>query len=95
MIKKLEPVGGQNPIEAAKLGCKIYHGPYVNNFKEIYDLFNNLKISERITGDEELANKIGDNLKELDKIKEKNISVLNNLGEEILNNTANEFKKFI
>ena len=27
--------GGQNPIEAAKLDCKIYHGPYVYNFKEI------------------------------------------------------------
>ena len=95
MIKKLEPVGGQSPIEAAKLGCKIYHGPYVNNFREIYDLFNNLKISEKITGDKDLANKISDNLKEFDKIKEINISVLNNLGEEILNNTANEFKKFI
>ena len=37
MIKKLHKVGGQNPIEAAKLGCKIYHGPYIYNFKEIYD----------------------------------------------------------
>jgi len=29
MIKRLKNVGGQNPIEAAKLKCKIYHGPYV------------------------------------------------------------------
>ena len=38
LIKKLENVGGQNPIDAAKLGCKIYHGPYVYNFKEIYEI---------------------------------------------------------
>ena len=27
-IKKLENDSGQNPLEAAKLRCKIYHGPY-------------------------------------------------------------------
>ena len=29
--------GGQNPIEAAKLGAAILHGPHVWNFTEIYD----------------------------------------------------------
>jgi 3-deoxy-D-manno-octulosonic-acid transferase len=29
--------GGQNPIEAAKLGAAILHGPHVFNFAEIYD----------------------------------------------------------
>ena len=33
-LKKLESVGGQNPIEAAKYDCKIYHGPYIYNFDE-------------------------------------------------------------
>jgi 3-deoxy-D-manno-octulosonic-acid transferase len=28
--------GGQNPIEAAKLGAAIAHGPHVDNFSEIY-----------------------------------------------------------
>ena len=28
----------QNPIEAAKLNCKIYHGPYVTNFSDIYEI---------------------------------------------------------
>ena len=27
-IKKIENKSGQNPLEAAYLGCKIYHGPY-------------------------------------------------------------------
>ncbi len=32
----LIPHGGQNPIEAAKLGAAILHGPHVDNFAEIY-----------------------------------------------------------
>jgi len=32
----LIPHGGQNPIEAAKLGAAILHGPHVSNFAEIY-----------------------------------------------------------
>ena len=38
MIKSLKHDGGQNPINAAKLGCKVYHGPYVYNFQDIYRL---------------------------------------------------------
>ena len=40
MLKKLKHVSGQDPIEAAKLNCKIYHGPFVSNFEEIYELLN-------------------------------------------------------
>jgi 3-deoxy-D-manno-octulosonic-acid transferase len=29
--------GGQNPIEAIKLGAAILHGPHVFNFDDIYD----------------------------------------------------------
>ena len=47
-IKKLENVGGQNPIDAAKLGCKIYHGPFVSNFKEIYEFLNHKQIAEEV-----------------------------------------------
>lgn len=37
----LVPHGGQNPIEAAKLGRPILHGPNVANFAEIYGLLDN------------------------------------------------------
>jgi 3-deoxy-D-manno-octulosonic-acid transferase len=30
------PHGGQNPIEPAKLGCAILHGPHVHNFSDVY-----------------------------------------------------------
>ena len=48
MIKKLISVGGQNPIEAAKFGCRIYHGPYIYNFKEVYEYLAQYNISKKI-----------------------------------------------
>jgi len=36
MGKSLVPHGGQNPIEAAKLGAAILHGPHVHNFASVY-----------------------------------------------------------
>ena len=35
MGKSLVPLGGQNPLEAAKLDCAIIHGPHMMNFKDI------------------------------------------------------------
>ena len=95
MMKKLKNVGGQNPIEAAKLKCKIYHGPYVYNFQEIYDLFNKHKISEKIHNEDELANKISMDLSQSSEITNEKIEIINNLGKKILNDTCNELDKII
>ena len=95
MIKRLKNVGGQNPIEAAKLKCKIYHGPYVYNFQEIYDLFNKHKISEEINNVSELANKISMDLSQSNEITNEKITIINNLGKKILDNTCNELEKVI
>lgn len=32
--------GGQNPVEPAKLGCAILHGPHVANFGEVYQVLD-------------------------------------------------------
>ena len=32
--------GGQNPLEAARYGCKIIHGPNIENFRDIYKLLD-------------------------------------------------------
>ena len=53
--KKLKDEGGQSPIEAAYLGCKIYHGGYIYNFKEIYELLESNKISKLIKHKDELV----------------------------------------
>ena len=93
MIKKLEPVGGQNPIEAAKLGCKIYHGPYTYNFQEIYELFNKHKISEKIYNEDELSSKLNIDLNKSNEIKDTKIEIINNLGKKILNDTFDELNR--
>ncbi len=40
--------GGQNPLEAARYGCNILHGPNVSNFDEIYKFLNSQKISFKV-----------------------------------------------
>ena len=95
MIKRLKPVGGQNPIEAAKLKCKIYHGPYVYNFKEIYELFNKYKKSEKIYDEEELSKKITMHLKKPNEIDDKVIETINILGKRILEETSKELDQII
>jgi len=47
--------GGQNPLEAARLGAKIFHGPNTDNFKDVYKLLKSLKISKKIQTPKELA----------------------------------------
>jgi 3-deoxy-D-manno-octulosonic-acid transferase len=47
--------GGQNPIEAAKLGCAILHGPYVENFSEVYGEFAAAKAAARASDASSLA----------------------------------------
>ena len=62
MIKKLKNDGGQDPIEAAKLNCKIYHGPYVRNFYEIYEILMKNNISKQINSEEELSKNLIEDL---------------------------------
>ena len=57
LSKKLIKVGGQNPIEPAKCGCKIYHGPYVSNFREIYNYLNKKEITAEVKNEIELSKK--------------------------------------
>ena len=94
-IKKLASVGGQNPIEAAKLGCKIYHGPFVYNFKEIYEILYKNKISKQINSSAEMVQNLQNDLKEIKKSKPKFIYKLNDMGQKILNDTLQKINNFI
>ena len=51
--------GGQNPIEAAKLGAAILHGPYVSNFTEIYAALDDVHGAEEINDVSKLAVRFG------------------------------------
>ena len=87
-IKKKQNVSGQNPIEAAKLGCKIFHGPYVYNFQEVYDHLKTYGITEKVNSEMELAQKIIQNFKRPVIKNQQQINLLNNYGEKILKETA-------
>ena len=51
--------GGQNPIEAAKLGAAILHGPHVWNFAEIYAALDEARGAEEVLDVNRLAVRIG------------------------------------
>ncbi len=55
MGKSLSGDGGHNPIEPAKLGCAILHGPHVENFAEIYAELAAARAAARVTDADSLA----------------------------------------
>ena len=81
--------GGQNPLEAARFGTKILHGPNIDNFKDVYKYLNQLKISSKINSPQDCANSIifKKNMKKAKKMKY--------LGTTILKKTLNELDKSI
>jgi 3-deoxy-D-manno-octulosonic-acid transferase len=58
--------GGQNPIEAAKLGAAILHGPHVWNFADIYAALDEARGAEEVTDAGRLAVRIGTWLSDAD-----------------------------
>ena len=94
-LKKFEYNGGQNPIEAAKFGCKIFHGPYTYNFQEVYKLLNSYSITETVKDDKQLSIKLDKAFKNKKILKNKNIKKINNYGKKILDTTIKEITKFL
>ena len=87
--------GGQNPLEATRLGAKILHGPNTDNFKDVYKHLKLLNISKKINTPLQLASSIvfkknknsGKKIKQIGKkILKKTINELDNL-------INNEYKK--
>ncbi len=76
--------GGQNPLEAARYGARILHGPNIDNFKDVYKLLNMLKVSKKINNYKKMASLV------IFK-KNKNIGKkIKNIGEKILKKTIKE-----
>ncbi len=81
--------GGQNPLEAARYGAKILHGPNIDNFKDIYKLLRSLKISKKINSPKQLSSSI---------IFTKNKYIgrkIKNIGEKILKKTIKELDNLL
>ena len=86
--------GGQNPLEPARYGCKIIHGPNVDNFKEIFDTLSKLNISKKIVNEKQMITFLKQNIKI--KKKSRNSSKnLNILGKKILTITYKKIEQLI
>jgi 3-deoxy-D-manno-octulosonic-acid transferase len=51
--------GGQNPIEAVKLGASIVHGPHIFNFTDVYEALDRAGGARRADGQEALVKQLG------------------------------------
>ena len=85
LIKK----GGQNPLEPARYGAKILHGPNIDNFKEVYAFLKSLEVSTEIESATQFANEV------TFRKKMKNIKKIQKLGNVIFRNTLNKLSKKI
>ena len=85
--------GGQNPLEPARLGNYILHGPNIQNFEEVYKMLSKLNVSKK-------ANNINNMKKIIDrkieyKQNSKIIKKLNLIGINILKKNLTEINKFV
>jgi len=87
--KSISIKGGQNPLEAVHHGAQILHGPYVNNFREVYKFLKTLKASKEIKNINQLTSKITFKKNKIISNKIKKI------GNVIQKKTIKEIDKFI
>ena len=85
--------GGQNPLEPARLKNFIIHGPYVNNFKEVYGYLNKMGITSVVKKTSDIEKLI------LNKLNKKTSNLITkkiySLGNTILKNNLLEIYKYI
>jgi len=87
--------GGQNPIEPARMGCKVYHGPYIKNFSEIYSYLRDLGVAHEVNNINSLSQHL---IKEFSINQENNVDVMSKIdshGSNILDNIMKEIKSYI
>ena len=95
LLKNLILVGGQNPIEAARIGCKIYSGPFVYNFNEVYQFLIKNKIAKKIKSVDHLAILIIKDLKNRAKKNSIKLKQIDKYGSEIYKKTIHVLEKVI
>ncbi len=89
----LIPHGGQNPLEPARAGNFILYGPHIENFKEVYEMLEKLKITKRVNSVKNMKSVVR---KKINFLKRNTVSKkLKYLGYNILNKNLHEIEKFI
>ena len=87
--------GGQNPLEAARFGCKILHGKNISNFKEIYKFLNKNRISHLVKTKLEFEKKLDILLSKKNNSSKIIQNKINYSGKKILNNTQKEINFYL
>ena len=89
----LIPHGGQNPLESAREGNYILYGPHIENFKEVYEMLEKLKVTTRVNSIKKMKSVVRQKINFLQRntVNKK----LKYLGDKILNKNLYEIKKFI
>ena len=95
LVKSLKEVGGQNPIEPSRLGCKIFHGPNVSNFVEIYEYLKSLNVAKEVNNPQELSQSLVEELRKEKTNNDQIIQKIENYGLNTLNNVIKEIKIYI
>tara|TARA_B100001540_G_scaffold161464_1_gene142883 strand:- start:3427 stop:4671 length:1245 start_codon:yes stop_codon:yes gene_type:complete len=93
MGKSIFASGGQNPLEAARLGNRILHGPNIENFEEVYDFLKKHGISTQIKSHKSLENLI-DKFHKKKNNSQQIIKKLAYTGNQILLNNEKEIIRF-
>ena len=65
--------GGQNPLEPARYGNSVLHGPNVDNFKEIYELLKKFGISKKVNSIKSLTDGVDKLIKHIIRWLDHNI----------------------
>ena len=73
---------------------KFIFGPYVSNFREIYNLLNKKEIAYEVRNEIELSDNLFKDFNNKNDLDKKNIIDLNSYGEKILLQTTKEILKF-
>jgi len=95
LSESLKDVSGQNPIEPSRLGCKIFHGPNVSNFKDVYEYLASLNVAKKVENPKELSEMIINELKAEKTNNYEIVEKIENYGTNTLNNVIREIKIYI
>ena len=95
LSESLKDVSGQNPIEPSRLGCKIFHGPNVSNFKDVYEYLGSLNVAKKVKNPKELSAMLVDELRTEKTNNYEIVEKIENYGTNTLNNMLREIKIYI
>jgi len=93
MGKSLVGKGGQNPLEPARHGAAILHGPNIDNFLDIYRLLDKLKITHKVNGVTNLTNLVNKLI--IKPNNKKNYLKIAKIGKKTLNETKDEINTLL